>query len=131
MTSGFYTNESELKFVDKLKKNIDNCQSFYFSVSFIKKPGVILLSANIEATLKRGAKGKLITSTYQNFTDIDSLNYFYNLSLKYPNQFSCHLDKDCFFDSNNNSLGFHTKGYLFEFGNYNELIFGSSNINLF
>ncbi|MBQ6493398.1 MAG: DUF3427 domain-containing protein [Erysipelotrichaceae bacterium] len=131
MTSGFYTNESELKFVDKLKKNIDNCQSFYFSVSFIKKPGVILLSANIEATLKRGAKGKLITSTYQNFTDIDSLNYFYNLSLKYPNQFSCHLDKDCFFDSNNNSLGFHTKGYLFEFGNYNELIVGSSNITLF
>lgn len=90
-----------------------------------------MLSANIEATLKRGAKGKLITSTYQNFTDIDSLNYFYNLSLKYPNQFSCHLDKDCFFDSNNNSLGFHTKGYLFEFGNYNELIVGSSNITLF
>ena len=131
MATGFYTNYSDQKFIDKLKKNIDACQAFYFSVSFIKKPGLLLLSSNIEAALKRGAKGQLITSTYQNFTDIDSLNYFYNLSIKYPDQFSCHLDKDCFYDNYNNSIGFHTKGYLFEFDNYNELIVGSSNITLY
>ena len=131
MASGFYTNYSKQKFIDKLKKNIDTCQAFYFSVSFIKKPGLLLLSPNIEAALQRGAKGQLITSTYQNFTDIESLNYFYNLSKKYPNQFSCHLDKNCFYDMLNNTVGFHSKGYLFEFEDYNELIVGSSNITLY
>ena len=44
-----------------------------FSVSFIKKAGLRLISSNLEAALARGAEGALITSTYQNFTDIDSL----------------------------------------------------------
>ena len=131
MASGFYTNYSKQKFIDKLKKNIDTCKAFYFSVSFIKKPGLLLLIPNIEAALQRGAKGQLITSTYQNFTDIDSLNYFYDLSKRYPDQFSCHLDKNCFYDMLNNSVGFHSKGYLFEFEDCNELIVGSSNITLY
>ena len=74
MTNAFYTNYTDLKFIDKLKKNIDTCKAFYFSVSFIKKPGLRLIAPNIEAALSRGAKGQLITSTYQNFTDIDSLS---------------------------------------------------------
>ena len=56
MHSSFYTNYSETKFIDKLKADIDLCQSFYFSVSFIKKPGLRLLAPNIEAALARGAK---------------------------------------------------------------------------
>ena len=112
MISSFYTNFSELKFIDKLKQNIDTCKAFYFSVSFIRKPGLYLLTSNIESALNRGAKGYLITSTYQNFTDIDSLVYFLNLSNKYPDQFFCHLDKDSFVDLNGNIRGFHTKGYF-------------------
>lgn len=76
MLSNFYTNYSEQKFIDKLKKNIDLCSSFYFSVSFIKKAGLNLISTNIEAAIARGAKGQVITSTYQNFTDIESLMFF-------------------------------------------------------
>ena len=75
----FYTNYSEEKFIDKLKKNIDLCRSFSFSVSFIRKPGLRLLAPNIEAALARGASGRVITSTYQNFTDVESLNFFYDL----------------------------------------------------
>ena len=131
MPSYFYTNYSDEKFIDKLKRNIDLCDAFYFSVSFIKKPGLRLLSSNIEAALARGAKGKLITSTYQNFTDIDSLLFFYNLQTKYPDRFSCHLDKDCFNDLSGNTIGFHSKGYLFEFGDHNELLVGSSNITVY
>ena len=131
MQTGFYTNTSETKFIDKLKHNIDTCKAFYFSVSFIKKPGLRLLIPNIDAALGRGAKGKLITSTYQNFTDIDSLIYFYELATRFPNNFSCHLDKECFFDSNGNSVGFHSKGYLFEFENSRELLVGSSNITVY
>ena len=131
MGSNFYTNYSDTRFIDKLKKNIDTCKTFYFSVSFIKKPGLKLLTQNIEAALERGAKGKLITSTYQNFTDIDSLVYFHTLQSRFPEQFECHLDKDCFFDNSGNNIGFHSKGYLFEFEDHNELMIGSSNITVY
>ena len=82
MKSKFYTNYTDLRFIDKLKKNLDTCRAFYFSVSFIKRPGIKLLAPNIEAALTRGANGQLITSTYQNFTDIDSLVWFYDLMTK-------------------------------------------------
>ena len=131
MESQFYTNYSDIKFIDKLKGNIDLCQAFYFSVSFIKKPGLRLLAPNIEAAIARGAKGKLITSTYQNFTDVDSLVFFYDLAARYPDRFSCHLDRECFHDAKGSVVGFHSKGYLFEFADRYELLVGSSNITVY
>lgn len=131
MRSSFFTNYSEVKFIDKLKRNIDMCQGFYFSVSFIKKPGLRLLAPNIEAAIARGAHGQLITSTYQNFTDVDSLQFFYDLQTRYPDRFTCRLDKECFHDIHGNTVGFHSKGYLFEFADRNELLVGSSNITVY
>ena len=131
MKSSFYTNYSEEKFIDKLKKNLDTCSSFYFSVSFIKKPGLRLIAPNLEAALNRGARGSIITSIYQNFTDVDSLTYFYDLSTRYPDTFSCRLDRECFHDFNGNTVGFHSKGYLFEFQDRTELLIGSSNITVY
>lgn len=87
-----------------------------------------MLSKDIEAALQRGCEGRLITSTYQNFTDIESLRFFLRLQKDYA-QFECHLDDDCFFDAKNYSVnGFHTKGYIFTYGNMVEMIVGSSNI---
>lgn len=129
--TSFYTNSTEQKFIDRLKQNLDQCQRFEFSVSFIKKAGLRLLSTNMEAALARGATGRLITSTYQNFTDVDSLSFFLSLQNKYPNQFECHLDKECFFDISGNAVGFHSKGYLFEFKDHTEALIGSSNITVF
>ena len=131
MGTGFFTNYSDVKFIDKLKQNIDTCRAFYFSVSFIKKPGLRLLAPNIEAAISRGARGKLITSTYQNFTDVDSLQFFHDLQVRYPHQFECRLDRECFHDFNGNTVGFHSKGYLFEFENHTELMVGSSNITVY
>lgn len=131
MQSDFYTNYSETKFIDKLRSNIDHCKAFYFSVSFIKKPGLRLLATHIEEALTRGAKGQLISSTYQNFTDVDSLQFFYDLQLRYPKNFACKLDKECFHDFNGNTVGFHSKGYLFEFDDHTELLVGSSNITVY
>ena len=130
MQTEFFTNYSDVKFIDKLKRNLDLCRSFAFSLCFIKKPGLKLLASNIEAALSRGASGRLITSTYQNFTDIDSLQYFLRLQNQYSN-FSCHLDKECFHDQNGNTVGFHSKGYLFEFDDHCELLVGSSNITIY
>ena len=70
MKSQFLTNYTEQNFLDKIKENLRKCKEFYFSVSFIKKAGLVLLFKDIEAAVERGAKGKIITSTYQNFTDI-------------------------------------------------------------
>ena len=131
MTTSFYTNSSEIRFINKLRECIDLCSAFRFSVSFIKKPGLKLIAPNIKAALDRGAHGQLITSTYQNFTDIDSLEFFHGLQANYPEQFSCHLDNNCFYDQSGNNVGFHSKGYLFEFGDHNELLVGSSNITVF
>lgn len=70
-------------------------------------------------------KGRIITSTYQNFTDIASLKDFLSWQNKYEN-FECHLDMNCFGEN-----GFHSKGYLFEYDDSFEIIVGSSNITRF
>lgn len=127
MNSQFLTNYTETTFLEKIKDNLRHCSSFDFSVSFIKKAGLVLLFKDIEAAVERGAKGRLITSTYQNFTDIESLKSFYTLQNRCEN-FSCHLDYECFHDNGYMTLGYHSKGYIFGFDDHKELIVGSSNI---
>ena len=127
MNSQFLTNYTETTFLEKIKDSLRHCSSFDFSVSFIKKAGLVLLFKDIEAAVERGAKGRLITSTYQNFTDIESLKSFYALQNRCEN-FSCHLDYECFHDNGYMTLGYHSKGYIFGFDDHKELIVGSSNI---
>ena len=128
MNSRFVTNYTEASFLATIQANLRECKSFCFSVSFIKKAGLVLLANDIQAAVERGVEGRLITSTYQNFTDVESLNFFLRLSNAYKN-FECHLDDECFVDAKNYSTnGFHTKGYIFEFDNRCEIVIGSSNI---
>ena len=74
MKSRFLTNYTETTFLSTIQMNLRRCKAFDFSVSFIKKAGLVLLSKDIKAAVERGAKGRIITSTYQNFTDVESLN---------------------------------------------------------
>ena len=127
MEHQFLTNYTDITFLDKIKDNLRHCKSFDFSVSFIKKAGLVLLFKDIEAAVERGCKGRIITSTYQNFTDIESLKSFYALMGRCPN-FQCHLDYESFHDTGYSILGYHSKGYLFEFDDHRELVIGSSNI---
>ena len=76
MDSKFLTNYTDTTFLSTIQSNLRECVSFCFSVSFIKKAGLVLLANDIKAAIERGAEGKLITSTYQNFTDVESLNFF-------------------------------------------------------
>lgn len=123
----FLTNYTDITFLQKIKENLRHCRSFDFSVSFIKKAGLVLLLKDIEAAVERGAKGRIITSIYQNFTDIESLKSFFALQSRCSN-FSCHLDYESFHDDSYMTLGYHSKGYLFSFEDHKELIVGSSNI---
>ena len=128
MRSSILTNYTDETFLATIQANLRGCKSFCFSVSFIKKAGLDLLSNDIRAAVERGAIGKLITSTYQNFTDVESLRWFLNLATTFSN-FECHLDDECFYDIRTYSTnGFHTKGYIFEFDERAEIIIGSSNI---
>ena len=127
MSNQFLTNYTEQKFLEKIKDSLRHCTAFYFSVSFIKKAGLVLLFKDIEAAVERGAIGRIITSTYQNFTDIESLKSFFTLQSRCKN-FTCHLDYECFHDSEYITLGYHSKGYLFEYDDKCEVIVGSSNI---
>jgi len=127
MENHFLTNYTDQVFLDRIKENLRKCKAFYFSVSFIKKAGLVLLFKDIEAAIERGCCGRVITSTYQNFTDIESLKSFFSLMAKHEN-FECHLDFESFSNEHYSTLGFHSKGYLFEFDNRYEVIIGSSNI---
>ncbi len=130
MSNMFLTNYTKITFLDKIKDDLRHCTSFDFSVSFIKKAGLVLLFKDMEAAVERGARGRIITSTYQNFTDIESLKSFFALQSKYGN-FECHLDFESFHDNSYLTLGYHSKGYLFDFNGRKELIVGSSNLTRF
>lgn len=123
----FFTNYTEQTFLERIKDNLRRCDLFCFSVSFIKKAGLVLIIKDIESALQRGCQGKIITSTYQNFTDVESLQKFLHLQEEYD-RFECHLDYESFHDNNYSVIGYHSKGYYFEFADRAELIVGSSNI---
>ena len=90
MNDLFLTNYTEISFLDKIKDSLRKCETFSFSVSFIKKAGLTLFTREMEEALERGVKGKIITSTYQNFTDIESIKSFFALQNRCEN-FQCHL----------------------------------------
>ena len=57
--NSFLTNTSEITFLNQIKDNLKRCDSFCFSVSFIKKAGLVLLYKELESAIQRGCKGKL------------------------------------------------------------------------
>ncbi len=101
----------------ELTRSMNECVSFYFSVAFINFSGLQLLLDSIKEAADKGVKGKIITSTYLNFTDakaLEKLKEFSNVDLKV-----FVTDKE---------LGFHTKAYIFEYPESYKVIIGSSNI---
>ena len=73
MSNQFLTNYTEVTFLDKIKDNLRRCKSFAFSVSFIKKAGLVLLFKDIEAAVERGAQGRIITRSEEHTSELQSL----------------------------------------------------------
>lgn len=85
-------------------------------MAFINYSGTQLLLDSLKKCQRREVKGKILTSTYLNFTEVkalERLNSFQNLELK-------------IYDSD--SVGFHSKAYIFELEDSYEIVIGSSNI---
>ena len=110
-------NSDKGNLLSELVKSMSECESFYFSVAFINFSGLQLLLDPLKEAENKGIKGKIITSTYLNFTDakaLEKIREFDNVDLKV-----FVTDKE---------IGFHTKAYIFEYKESYKVIIGSSNI---
>ncbi|SDK47244.1 DEAD/DEAH box helicase [Sediminibacillus albus] len=110
-------NSEKGNLLKELASSIETCESFYFSVAFVNFSGLQLLLDPLRAAEKKGIKGKILTSTYLNFTDakaLERMKTFNNIDLKV-----FVTDKE---------VGFHTKAYIFEYQDSYKVIIGSSNI---
>ena len=110
-------NSEKGNLLNELKISLRECESFYFSVAFINFSGIQLLLDTFKELDDKGIKGKIITSTYLNFTEpkaLDRIRLFNNIDLK------------VFITSA--EVGFHTKAYIFENKDNYKIIIGSSNI---
>ncbi|PLS18708.1 DUF3427 domain-containing protein [Bacillus sp. M6-12] len=103
--------------LNELIDSMNECRRFYFSVAFINFSGLQLMLDPLREAEKKGVTGKIITSTYLNFTDakaLEKITEFKNVDLKV-----FVTDKE---------IGFHTKVYIFEYEDCYKVIIGSSNI---
>ncbi|GAA3648829.1 DEAD/DEAH box helicase [Asaccharospora irregularis] len=110
-------NSRHSNLLNELKKSLKECKSFYFSVAFINYSGVQLLLDTFKELEEKAIKGKIITTTYLNFTEpkaLEKIQEFSNIDMKI---FIADREK-----------GFHTKVYIFENENDYKIIIGSSNI---
>ncbi|MDS0525897.1 DEAD/DEAH box helicase [Clostridium sp. SHJSY1] len=110
-------NDENRNLLNELKKCLSECEKFYFSVAFINFSGLQLLLDSFKKVEERGASGKIVTSTYLNFTEpkaLERIRKFNNIDLKV-------------FIADKNK-GFHTKAYIFENKEEYKIIIGSSNI---
>lgn len=112
------TNNQSTNFYNHITKLLLESKSFVFNVAFINFSGVQLLLDIFSKLENKNIKGKILTSTYLNFTQtkaLEKLKEFSNIELK-------------IYDSNETNIGFHAKSYIFEFEDFYDVIVGSSNI---
>jgi superfamily II DNA or RNA helicase len=110
-------NSDKGNLLNELISSMNECKRFYFSVAFINFSGLQLLLDPLKEAQKKGVTGKVITSTYLNFTEakaLEKIKEFSNVDLKV-----FVTDKE---------IGFHTKAYIFEYDESYKVIIGSSNI---
>ena len=113
----FIRNTGSVTVLDDLLESLDRCTDFYFTVAFLTYGGVQLLLQKFKELENRGIRGKVLTSTYQNFSEpkgIEKLREFKNIEVRL-------LDKQL-------DAGLHAKGYLFIQDEYVEVYIGSSNL---
>lgn len=116
-TNELIINSKNTNLLNELKQSLKQCKSFYFSVAFINYSGLQLLLDTLKEVKNKGIKGKIITTTYLNFTEpkaLEKIQEFDNIDMK-------------IFIADR-AIGFHTKVYIFENEDNYKIIIGSSNI---
>ncbi|SHH74391.1 DEAD/DEAH box helicase [Clostridium grantii] len=110
-------NSYEGNLLNEIEKSLKECISFDFSVAFINFSGLQLLLESFNDLNENKITGRIITSTYLNFTEPKALEKIKNFN---------NIDLKIFVTTKD--LGFHTKVYIFEYAENYKIIIGSSNI---
>jgi superfamily II DNA or RNA helicase len=100
--------------LNSLLEELENSESFLFSVAFITESGLATLKSHFLDLDRKGIKGRILTSTFLSFNQpkvFKELMKIKNVEVRLTN-----LE------------GFHSKGYIFSHKTHYSLIVGSSNI---
>ena len=98
----------------EIENRLLDCDSFWFSVAFVTKSGLVILKETLKELADKNIKGRILTTNYLEFNEPDALRelmHFSNIETRV-------YDKE----------NFHTKGYMFKKGEARTLIVGSSNM---
>lgn len=104
------------KVITTLKQEMEKCDEFMFSVAFVNSGGVNALAQEFRELDRKGIKGRIIASQYQNFTEpkaLKDLRKNKNIDLRVITEKVSKM---------------HTKCYIFRHGNSYDVIIGSSNL---
>ena len=115
------TNRTNRTFYHELKESFLTCKKFYISVAFIHLSAISRFIHEFDECKKRGVIGQIITTNYMNNTEPHALE----ILAKYNNIETRIYDYD-----SNSKNGFHTKGYIFDMGEYYKVYIGSSNLTM-
>ena len=118
----FLTNNSLLgkKVLVSLEQELANCDEFIISVAFITKSGLTPFLQTLNELEKKGIPGRILTTDYLSFSEPEALEKISGLS-------NIELRM---FRTNDETGGFHTKGYIFRKDEVYRIIIGSSNMTL-
>ena len=104
------------KVITTLKQELERCDEFMFSVAFINSGGVNALAQEFRDLYRKGIKGRIIASQYQNFTEPKALK-----DLRKNNNIDLRVITE-------KVSKMHTKCYIFRHGDSYDVIIGSSNL---
>jgi len=102
------------KVLTTIERELNQCEEFWFSVAFVTTSGVATIINKLTELQEKNIKGKILVSQYLNFSQPEALRRllkFNNIELKIATKGN-----------------FHSKGYLFNNGSFDDLIIGSSNL---
>lgn len=111
------TNDDRSNLFIELKAAFAECEFFELNVAFISYSGLQIMLDLLKAADDRGVKGRIITSTYLNFTDPKALKKILSFS---------NIELRIFISKR--TQGFHPKSYIFHNKQHHKIFVGSSNI---
>ena len=115
----FITNKPHRSFFHELRESFSSCNRFFMSVAFIHMSGLQIFMDELKDAEAKKVEGKVITTNYMLGTEPNALE----LLLKLGN-----VETRVYDTTNKSNGGFHTKGYIFDMGEYYKVIIGSSNL---
>lgn len=118
----FLSNDSTKgrKVLVSIEQELANCEEFKISVAFITKSGITPLLQVLKDLEQKGIPGKILTTDYLTFSEPEALEKLASL-----NNIELRM-----FRTDNDTGGFHTKGYIFRQDEIYRIIIGSSNMTL-